>query len=36
MTIQYNPKQNLVATNVLPATFSASSTVNFDLTANVT
>ena len=31
-----NPLQNLVATTVLPATFSASSTVNFDLTANVT
>ena len=31
-----NPLQNLVATSVLPNTFSASSIVNFDLTANVT
>ena len=31
-----NPLQNLVCTNILPYTLSASSTVNFDLTATVT
>ena len=30
-----NPLQNLVAANVLPYTFSASSIVNYDVTANV-